>query len=203
MEYKKGVATGKITLSDDLLEVSRPLLTRCDDIFAQWMTAYKGTTVAAKDFERAQSFITRYRATGVETHLPKHIDGGDVDGSLIVGLPTRVPFEGGGLTVWDGPDPGESTTYVYGIDPGAVCFLDAQVWHQSNPVTSGERWVLVVFYRKVQDETASVQSPSGEVVSMKTHLARKALGNRLRAALRLHKNAAREDRTGNDRDDET
>ena len=68
-----------------------------------------------------------HRANASETHLPRHIDGGDVDGSLVVGLPTDDPFTGGGLTVWDGPGEGESSVYTYPLGPGEGCFLDAQV----------------------------------------------------------------------------
>jgi hypothetical protein len=115
MEYRRGVATGKIGLCDPLREVSLPFLDQCDELFAQWMEAYKGPATRRKKYQRVQSFITRYRAVGVETHLPKHIDGGDVDGSVVVGMPTAVPFEGGGLTVWDGPGKDESSEYVYDL----------------------------------------------------------------------------------------
>eukprot|EP00668_Euglena_longa_P005812 GGOE01006856.1.p1 GENE.GGOE01006856.1~~GGOE01006856.1.p1 ORF type:complete len:249 (+),score=21.25 GGOE01006856.1:83-829(+) len=147
MEYEKGVAKNKITLSKELLELSRPLLEVCDNIYMDWSKLHRNLPSDTK-FERSQSFITRYRAVGLQTHLPKHIDGGDVDGSFILQLPTDEPFAGGGLTIWDGPDPNESTQYSYELDVGGVCFLDGQLWHQSNPVTSGERWVLVIFYRR-------------------------------------------------------
>ena len=31
--------------------------------------------------------------------------------------------------------------------PGDICFLDNYVWHQGDPITAGERWSLVIFYR--------------------------------------------------------
>ena len=31
--------------------------------------------------------------------------------------------------------------------PGDACFLDRMVWHQANPVTAGERWAIVIFYK--------------------------------------------------------
>ena len=47
--------------------------------------------------------MTRYRPNPDETHLPRHIDGANVDGSLVLGLPTYSAFgESGGVTVWDG-----------------------------------------------------------------------------------------------------
>eukprot|EP00667_Euglena_gracilis_P010651 EG_transcript_10857 len=183
MEYHKGVAKDKITLSEELLKLSRPLLDLCDRIYAEWSHLHREVRPDTR-FERAQSFITRYRPTGLQTHLPKHIDGGDVDGSFILQLPTDEAFEGGGLTIWDGPGPNESTQYVYDLDVGGVCFLDGQVWHQSNPITSGERWVLVVFYRRCPGSFVPYID-GGKVVDYKTHAARTALGNRLKAALKL------------------
>ena len=62
----------------------------------------------------------------------------------MLGLPTRESWQGGGLTVWDGD--GESERFDYPVAPGQACLLDARVWHQSNPITDGVRWVLVIFY---------------------------------------------------------
>ena len=82
-------------------------------------------------------WLRRYTSTPDETHLPRHIDGAAVDGSLVLGLPTYERFTGGGLTVWDGE--GEAEVFQLPICPGDVCLLGPRVWHQSNPVTSGIR----------------------------------------------------------------
>ena len=57
---------------------------------------------ATRTLSRLQSFVTRYTSTPDETHLPRHIDGAAVDGSLVLGLPTYKRFTGGGLTVSTG-----------------------------------------------------------------------------------------------------
>ena len=89
--------------------------------------------------------MTRYRPSPDETHLPRHIDGANIDGSLVLGLPTYSAFgDSGGLTVWDGEN--EAEEFVYPVASGDVCLLDTRVWHQSNPIAAGERWVLVIFY---------------------------------------------------------
>lgn len=104
---------------------------------------------------RLQSFVTRYRPFPNENSLLRHIDGAHVDGSVILGLPTDHPFEGGGVTVWESARTGtqctvgerkNELTYRYPLHPGDMCMLDNYVWHQGNPITSGERWSLVIFY---------------------------------------------------------
>ena len=74
-----------------------------------------------------------------------------VDGSLILALPTDVEWRGngGGVTVWEGPEEDE-VQWDYPMNPGDICFLDNYVWHQGNPITAGERWALVIFYRTKQ-----------------------------------------------------
>ena len=52
MEYKRGVATGKIGLCDPLREVSMPFLAQCDELFAQWMEAYRGPATRKKKYQR-------------------------------------------------------------------------------------------------------------------------------------------------------
>ena len=47
--------------------------------------------------------------------------------------------------MWDGKP--ERKQFDYAIPPGSACFLDRMVWHQANPVTAGERWALVIFYK--------------------------------------------------------
>ena len=112
---------------------------------------------------RLQSFVTRYRPNVDETHLPRHIDGANVDGSLVLGLPTYSGFgDSGGLTVWDGEADGE--TFVYPVACGDACLLDSRVWHQSNPISHGERWVIVIFY-EVQTTAHSTASAATRSVS--------------------------------------
>ena len=89
---------------------------------------------------------------GDSAGLLRHIDGVQVDGSLILALPSDPSGgsewrgKGGGVTVWEGPEEDE-VQWDYAMDPGDICFLDNYVWHQGNPITAGERWVLVIFYR--------------------------------------------------------
>ena len=47
------------------------------------------------------------------------------------------------------------------MNEGDICFLDKLVWHQANPITAGERWVLVIFYRtfRVDADGNPVQLP--------------------------------------------
>ena len=71
---------------------------------------------------------------------PTPTPGAAVDGSLVLGLPTYDRFTGGGLTVWDGEE--ESEVFELPIACGDVCLLGPRVWHQSNPVLSGVRWVI-------------------------------------------------------------
>ena len=76
----------------------------------------------------------------------------------MLGLPTRESWQGGGLTVWDGD--GESERFDYPVAPGQACLLDARVWHQSNPITAGERWVIVVFYQVRDSGGAAAAKPA-------------------------------------------
>lgn len=62
---------------------------------------------AAPRHSRSSAPRRRYTSTPDETHLPRHIDGAAVDGSLVLGLPTYERFTGGGLTVWDGKEEAE------------------------------------------------------------------------------------------------
>jgi len=153
MEYEGGVATGKIDLERGALmkRAADPTLAACDAIFLRWYNdshPYLRSKFTRR-LCRLQSFVTRYRAVPSETHLPRHIDGANVDGSLILGLPSETGFGGGGVTVWDGENDAEKFEYPIGV--GDACVLDARVWHQSNPVEWGERWVLVVFYRVITE----------------------------------------------------
>ena len=90
-------------------------------------------------------FLTRYRPRPDEDELKKHIDGANVDGSVILALPTDDPFVGGQLKVWDGGRPPKE--HVYAMKPGDCIFLDTRVWHQGCPISTGERYALVLFLK--------------------------------------------------------
>eukprot|EP00941_MAST-03F_sp_MAST-3F-sp1_P001500 g1500.t1 len=132
--------------SPKLLQVMTPVLNMCDLFFKR---SYEGAhgKGSVQSFARLQSFVTRYRALPKQAALLAHVDGRHIDGSIVLGLPTDLPFEGGGLTVWDGLPKNPDATYYYPMAPGDICFLNRLVWHQAEPITSGERWALVIFYR--------------------------------------------------------
>ena len=88
------------------------------------------------------AFVTRYRPKPDEAELKKHIDGANVDGSVILALPTDEPFEGGKLKVWDGRP---TVLHEYAMAPGDCIFLDARVWHQGCAITSGARRTRCAF----------------------------------------------------------
>lgn len=148
MQYTNGVAAGGINLAAGapMLKVCDSILADCDACFLKWYDElHPRAKDATRTLVRMQSFVTRYLPTPDESHLPRHIDGANVDGSLVLGLPTYREFgDSGGLTVWDGED--DSEVFKYPVASGEVCLLDSRVWHQSNPITRGERWVIVIFY---------------------------------------------------------
>jgi hypothetical protein len=148
MEYTNGVASKGIELAkgEPMARVCAEVLADCDRVFLEWYdTLHPRSRATKRTLHRMQSFVTRYRPNPDETHLPRHIDGANVDGSLVLGLPTYSAFGvSGGLTVWDGVDDAE--TFRYPVAAGDACLLDSRVWHQSNPITHGERWVIVIFY---------------------------------------------------------
>jgi hypothetical protein len=115
----------------ELLEVFRPLLDTCDDLFMMWYKQQhacnsrrnknksnsnnnnNGST--KRKCQRLMTFVTRYTPAPGEQALLKHVDGaGKVDGSCVVALPvdrwTAPEAEnswhghGGGLTFWDGKE---------------------------------------------------------------------------------------------------
>eukprot|EP00616_Rhizochromulina_sp_CCMP1243_P016674 CAMPEP_0118976158 /NCGR_PEP_ID=MMETSP1173-20130426/17895_1 /TAXON_ID=1034831 /ORGANISM="Rhizochromulina marina cf, Strain CCMP1243" /LENGTH=371 /DNA_ID=CAMNT_0006926155 /DNA_START=58 /DNA_END=1173 /DNA_ORIENTATION=- len=141
-EAMGGAMQRNVTVNPGLLEVCTPLLEQCNRHFSTWYQELHGPG-SIRELVRLQSFITRYRPLPNENALLRHIDGAHVDGSVILALPTDMPFEGGGVTVWEG-DPEQA--YHYSMGPGDMCFLDNYVWHQGNPITAGERWSLVIFY---------------------------------------------------------
>ena len=79
-------------------------------------------------------FVTRYvGAEGVR----KHMDGTFL--SVLIGL--NSDFEGGELLVWD-----EEGEHTIRYTTGDVVITAGDVLHMGSPVTSGERWIIVVFF---------------------------------------------------------
>jgi hypothetical protein len=124
-----------------------PLLQACNILFQMWYRQQHPCCNFTK-VKRLMTFITRYTAQRKgEEALLKHIDGaGKVDGSLVVALPTDLPFQGGGLTFWDGKRQQHQEEIFYDTQCGDVVWIDRAVWHQANPITRGRRWALVIFY---------------------------------------------------------
>lgn len=125
-----------------MVECMSPTMHRVNELFAKWYCQLKG--LASIDVKAMNAFVTRYRPVEHEDQLEKHIDGANVDGSVILALGTNDPFDGGDLRVWDGKPTEE---FVYSMQPGDVLFLDHAVWHQGCPITRGTRWALVLFLR--------------------------------------------------------
>lgn len=147
--------------SVELLQLFQPLLDSCNDLFLYWFRQKSACNrvPAKKDAScsRLMTFITRYTPAPGEQALLKHVDGaGKVDGSIVVALPVdrwsapesenSFVGHGGGLTFWDGPR-GKPNEVHYDTRSGDVAFIDRGVWHQADPITSGTRWALVIFYR--------------------------------------------------------
>lgn len=202
MEYSNGVAAGRIDLAKGapMLAACAGILGECDAAFLRWYaTLHPVPRGAERALTRLQSFVTRYRPNPDETHLPRHIDGANVDGSLVLSLPTYEAFEGGGLTVWDGD--GEREVFEYPLAAGDAAMLDSRVWHQSNPITAGERWVIVVFYQVRDSGGAAAAKPAAAGARAKevrgllarrmvNAAKRKAMAEEEEAAVTPHDNAA-------------
>lgn len=146
-----GAMQKAVVPSRELLHACEPLLTRCDEVFSSWYRETHGAR-SIQQLVRLQSFVTRYRPVDQEAGLLRHIDGAHVDGSIILALsgadgsgsPIDIAFSGGGVTVWEGAP---EVAHEYPMRPGDICALDNYVWHQGNPIQSGERWALVIFYQ--------------------------------------------------------
>ena len=178
MEYTNGVATKKVDLDAGrpMRDVCEPILQDCDRVFLEWYgKLHPCPRGATRTLGRMQSFVTRYRPMPEETHLPRHIDGANVDGSLVLGLPTYSAFgDSGGLTVWDGDHDAEK--FRYPVASGDACLLDSRVWHQSNPITHGERWVIVIFY------TVETKHPGKPNAAPRQSVVRNLLAKRIKDA---------------------
>jgi len=132
----------KIEAHQPMVECMGPVMDACTEAFAKWFCRQR--SLASVNASVMNAFVTRYRPIQDEDELKKHIDGANVDGSVILALPTDDPFQGGALHVWDGKPQRES---VYHMRPGDVIFLENAVWHQAKPITTGTRWALVIFLR--------------------------------------------------------
>lgn len=127
-----------------LYDVLRPVLDACLDALRAWwidLHPEQGTC----QFRVRQSFVTRYQFNLGQTHLKPHFDGHHIQASFILQLHSPVGFVGGGLTVWDPFD----HRIDYTMHTGDLCLLDHLTWHQSQPISQGERWVLVAFYEVI------------------------------------------------------
>ena len=128
-----------------LLFACRPLLRLCDTAFISWFKRVR--CLLRGRCERLHSFVTRYKPIRGHDQLWKHVDGRHIDGTVILRLPNspeKEPCVGGTLKVWDGKPKAE---FEYDMRPGDLCMLDRMVWHQACPVTAGEKWVIVIFYK--------------------------------------------------------
>jgi len=156
-----GAMQRNVTCDLNLKSLMMPLLEQCNQLFSSWYEKLHGAG-SIKNLVRLQSFVTRYRPFPNENALLRHIDGVHVDGSVILALPTPIPFKGGGVTVWEpksnkggqqeqeeesaSSSSSSETAFHYPLGCGDMCFVDNAVWHQGNPITHGERWSLVIFY---------------------------------------------------------
>lgn len=132
----------KIEAHRPMVDCMGGVMHECVGHFERWYCDLKRLESAKATVMNA--FVTRYQPVQDEDQLEKHIDGANVDGSLILALPTDDPFEGGKLMVWDGRPQQELS---YEMAPGDMMCLDNAVWHQAKPISCGTRWALVLFLR--------------------------------------------------------
>eukprot|EP00439_Symbiodinium_sp_Y106_P046675 s181_g5.t4 len=123
----------KILPHEPMLRCLGSVMSECVNMFEDWYCQLKGYRLGSKKFGVMNAFVTRYRAVHGEEELQKHIDGANVDGSVILALPTDEPFEGGALHVWDGKPKQE---LVYTMDAGD-CPITARL--KTHPVADVER----------------------------------------------------------------
>lgn len=150
-------------LHPPLRDALAPVLEDVTEALRRWL-AEQRPEFADRGLRRLQSFVTRYRPVAGETHLRKHIDGHHVCGSLILQL-HGPGFEGGGISVWDP----RAERYFYPLQTGDLCVLERGVWHQSHPISSGERWVLVVFCDYLPSDDHSLLQHEATVRAAELH----------------------------------
>lgn len=134
----------KIMPHEPMVRAMGDVMVACCRQYEKWYVGRFGVTSCAATVMNC--FLTRYRPMPNEDELKRHIDGANVDGSVILALPTDEPFEGGRLKVWDGGKKNDRE-HVYAMKPGDCVFLDTRVFHQGCPISSGARYSLVLFLR--------------------------------------------------------
>ena len=83
-----------------MMRVCAEVLSDCDRVCLEWYDRmHPRSRETSRTLHRMQSFVTRYRPNPDETHLPRHIDGANVDCSLVLGLPTYSSFGDSGGTM--------------------------------------------------------------------------------------------------------
>ncbi len=142
-----------------LLRVLTPLLENLMHHLSGWWHSMHPEKTGCQ-LRRVQSFVTKYSARQGQSHLTRHVDGPQVNASMILQLHSPQGFQGGGITVWDQQGP-----HFYQLRTGELCLLDHMVWHQSHEVTSGERWVLVVFCQEVAEPTSLTTVPNSATMT--------------------------------------
>lgn len=138
-----------------MVECMGEIMTACVRLFEQWYCYHFSCCAEALV---VNCFVTRYRPKHDENQLKRHIDGANVDGSVILALPTDDPFQGGQLRVWDGAN---QQQFDYpDLRPGDAILLAGRIWHQAFPITCGTRYALVLFLqlRKQPRSTNSLNS---------------------------------------------
>lgn len=135
----------KILPHQPMVDVLGPTMAKCVELFGQWHQRMR--SLASVEVSVMNAFVTRYRPVAEEDQLKKHIDGANVDGSVVLALPTDDPFEGGALHVWDGRTATGPKEHIYQMQPGDMLMMENAVWHQAMPISAGTRWALVLFLR--------------------------------------------------------
>merc|ERR1712187_164640 len=145
----------KIEPHEPMVQCMGDVMHDCVRLFERWHCSRQ--SLRSVEVTVMNAFVTRYRPIHGEDELKKHIDGSNVDGSVILALPTDSPFEGGALHVWDGRPERE---LVYHMQPGDTIFLEGRVWHQAKPISCGVRRALVLFLRLRDAVSATPQAPT-------------------------------------------
>mmetsp|Transcript_91984 Transcript_91984/g.173300 ORF Transcript_91984/g.173300 Transcript_91984/m.173300 type:complete len:374 (-) Transcript_91984:48-1169(-) len=145
----------KIYPHEPMVKCMGQVMDECVDALAAWYCKLK--RLSSIEASVMNCFVTRYRPTQDEDQLEKHIDGANVDGSVVLALPTDDPCEGGALHVWDGKPQKE---FCYSMKPGDILFMDNAVWHQAKPISTGTRWALVIFIRLRNAKPAAATAAS-------------------------------------------
>jgi len=126
----------KIAPHPPMVAAMGKVMRRCVRAYEDW---YASNFDETKEATVMNCFVTRY--SGADNQLEKHVDGANVDGSVILACPTDDPFQGGALKVWE-----RKKEYHYDdMRPGDCIFLEGPLWHQAMPISTGTRYALVLF----------------------------------------------------------